>query len=134
MEPDDLPGDLPLIAEITGVDKTLAFAYELGGVTLYLMRWDDDPAKWNVDTKDLVRFFGMEEARQIVESLAPGAITMPNCKKLFTAKRHALIAADREKGMINKVVARKYKIHERMVRRITSSVRKKFEQNQMELI
>jgi len=134
MEPDDLPGDLPLIAEIAGVDKTLEFAAELGGVTMYLMRWDDDPEKWNVDIADMVKLFGVDHARQIVELLAPGAITFPNCKKLFTARRHALIAADRAKGLHSKVVARKYKIHERMVRRITKTVREQFEQNQMELI
>jgi len=133
MQPDDLPGDLPLIARIAGVDKTLAFAATLGGVTMYLIRWEDDPAKWNVDIKDMVKFFGEDEARKMVQLLAPGAITIPNCKNVIVAERHALIAKDRENGLSNKMIARKYNIHERMVRRIRSSALKKCNENQLEL-
>jgi len=134
MEIEDLPGDLPLIAEITGKEKALEYAVKYGGVTIYLLRWHDDPEKWNDDIHDMVEVFGLEHAKEIVSFLAPGSITIPNCKKLCIQKKHREVIAARASGMPVKVVARKYRMHERMVRRITQAVRQEAEQNQMALL
>jgi len=134
IEIESLPDDLQPIAEIVGIAKAIEYAETLGGVTVYLMRWDEDPEKWNIDIEELVQFFGIEHARQIVKLLAPGAITIPNCKKLAAEKRHHEIVTARGQGVPVKLLARKYKLHERMIRRITKKVRDQFESNQLELI
>jgi len=134
MNPDDLPGELSSIAEIVGVEKALEYAEKMGGVTLYFVRWLDDPEKWNEDTVDLVDTFGVGHAKEIISLLAPGSITIPNCKRLLATQKHKRVIADRESGMSVKAVARKYRMHERMVRRITQSARQELEQNQMALL
>lgn len=134
MIPDALPGELTTIAEIVGVEKAMAYAEKFGGVTVYFMRWVEDSEKWNADVADLVEAFGRDDAKDIVTLLAPGAIAIPNCKKLFIKEKHKQAAIDRANGVPAKVVARKYKMHERMVRRITQAVRQEAEQNQLALL
>jgi len=117
---DELPGDLPLIADMVGVERAMAYAAKFGGVTLYLVRWDESPDKWNIDIQEMVDYFGKEQAKRIVKQLAPGQVTIPNCKQMIARQIHDKIIEERNAGAKVRFLARKYRLHERMIRRVLS--------------
>jgi len=89
LEPDMLPGDLPEIAEIVGIESALRIASKIGGIKIYIPRWTDDSSKWTWAITDIVSIVGSAAARNIAlhftgHSLASGChIKIPKCSKLF---------------------------------------------------
>ncbi|MDX8383127.1 MAG: helix-turn-helix domain-containing protein, partial [Ghiorsea sp.] len=100
------------------------YAYELGGVDIYIVGWNDDARKRNEDLNDMIEFFGEEKTKAIVQRLGRGVYSIPNCKGKRIKDVHDKVLKMCKQGMRHKDIARKIKITARTVRNILHKARK----------
>ncbi|MDQ6995452.1 MAG: Mor transcription activator family protein [Mariprofundaceae bacterium] len=123
MKVESLPYDLPLIAEVAGVEATIDYAVKYGVGDVYLPKCIEAGGK---EVKLLVEHFGESVTRKILKKIGGGIVYIPNCK-LWLAKQIAKKVfndrMDYKSGLTVVDIARKYGMTSRNVRRIVASKR-----------
>ena len=112
---DDLPGDLPEVAEYIGVYKALLIGYHMGAGRIYLKRWSDDRSSWSDNIKRLVDIIGVDDAKIIVSNFDGAHIDIPKCDRFWKAWIHNIIC---KSGGRQIDLARMYGYSDRHIRRI----------------
>lgn len=119
IEPEDLPGDLPEVAEITGIYKALLIADRLGGGAVYLRRWSDDRSQWSDEMRRWVDLIGEESTEDVARMFHGNYINIPSCTALFTRHRNELIRDRRNEPAID--LAREFGRSTRQIKRIRNN-------------
>ncbi|MDQ6988471.1 MAG: helix-turn-helix domain-containing protein [Mariprofundaceae bacterium] len=127
-KPEDIPAytyprEFMDMIDIVGEDLAYEYAYELGGVDVYIVGWHDDADKRNEDVNDMVDFFGEEKTKVIVMRLGRGVYSIPNCKGKRIKELHDMVLQMCKRGIRHKDIARRYKITARTVRNILHKAR-----------
>ncbi|MDX8384419.1 MAG: Mor transcription activator family protein [Ghiorsea sp.] len=120
----EYPVEFMDMLEIVGESLAYEYAYELGGVDIYIVGWNDDASRRNEDLNDMVEFFGEEKTKAIVQRLGRGVYSIPNCKGKRIKDVHDKVLKMCKQGMRHKDIARKIKITARTVRNILHKARK----------
>jgi hypothetical protein len=118
-EPNDLPGDLPEIAEFIGVKSALLLARHMGVGRIYLKRWSDDPNKWSKDIRMMVDIIGEDDAKIIVSNfcLTRGShIDIPKCDRFWRQSRNKIICSSGNSRQVD--LGRKHNLSDRQIRSI----------------
>ncbi len=116
VEPDDLPGDLPEVAEVVGVVDALRLARKVGCGRIYLRRWTDDRSKWSHELANIVEIIGEDKARRLADWFGGAHIDIPRCDSFWRAWRNKCIREAR--GMRQIDLARMHGLSERQIRTI----------------
>lgn len=120
--PDDLPGDLPELAEIVGVEDALRIATRIGCGRIYLRRWTDDRSQWSPDMRTLVDLVGVDKAREIAEWFGGAHLDIPRCDRFWRAWRNRCI--QEAAGDMRQIdLARMHGLSDRQIRNIQKSAR-----------
>jgi len=109
VKPDDLPGDLPEIAELIGCYKTLLIGAKMGAGRIYLRRWSND-------IKLMVGIVGITDAQLIATHFNGAHIDIPKCDRFWKAWTYKVICT--AKGMNDIELARLHNYSDRHIRRI----------------
>ena len=116
VKPDDLPGDLPEVAEVVGVVDALRLARDVGCGRIYLRRWTNDQAKWSQDLVTIVNLIGEQKAKMLSDWFGGAHIDIPRCDSFWRAWRNKCIREAR--GMRQIDLARMHGLSERQIRTI----------------
>jgi len=114
---EDLPGDLAEVADFIGVDSALKLADRLGGVTVYLKKWSDDPHNWSTEIKRFADAIGITNTETIVRLFDGNYIDIPKCDALFMRHRNELIR-QQAAAKTSADLAREYGLSQRHIKRI----------------
>lgn len=117
---DDLPGDLPDIADLLGVFKTLLLARHMGCGRFYLKKWTEDSCRRSKDINRIVDIVGEEDARALIMYFcADGGthVDIPKCDRFWRAWTHRVIAESPDRQLD---LARRFNYSEVHIRRIKS--------------
>ena len=96
-DPDDLPGDLPEVAEFLGSYKALLLGYHMGCGRIYLKRWSDASDNWSADVKLMVDTIGLDDAKIIVMNFNGAHIDIPKCDRFWKQWRNKIICSNKSR-------------------------------------
>ena len=113
---DDLPGDLPEIAELIGCYKALLIAAHMGVGRIYLKRWSDDQKNWSTDMALMVDIVGIDDAKIIATNFNGAHIDIPKCDRFWKAWVYNIIRTSQ--GMSDNELARIHNYSARHIARI----------------
>lgn len=130
IDPEDLPGDLPEVADYIGTYKALLLGYKMGAGRIYLKRWSDDPESWSQEIRTMVEILGIEDTRTIVRMFSGAHIDIPKCDRFWRAWIHRLIVSSDERQID---LARKFGYTDRHIRRIQKRHRAQTNAEQIDL-
>lgn len=129
VSPDDLPGDLPEIAELIGTFKALLIGARMGAGRIYLKRWSNDSNDWSNDIKLMVDIVGIDDAKIVATNFNGAFLDIPKCDLFWKAWAYKVICS--AKGMTDIELARLHNYSDRHIRRIKK--RENTHDNQMDL-
>ena len=121
VEAENLPGDLADVATFIGEYPALLLAYKIGGVVIYLRKWNDDQSLWSDEIKLWVEVVGLDNTATIVRLFDGDYINIPKCESLFLKYRNELIrneASSKTKAEL----ARDHSLSDRHIKRIKNAV------------
>lgn len=114
---DDLPGDLPEVAELIGIANALKLAMHIGVGRIYLKRWSDNQDQWSDEIRMMVDTIGVDDASIIVDNFKGAHIDIPKCDKfIIQARNKTIIQVAKDRRQVD--VARSHNLSDRHVRRI----------------
>lgn len=109
---DEYPGVFEDIKQVIGCEAAALLVSQFGGCSpLYI------PAKLNPE-HPLCQLLGEEAAQQLSNEFAGPSVEIPRNVALQIEQRNRLIMADREAGMTQNELARKYQMTTRNIRNI----------------
>jgi len=128
VQADDLPGDLPEIAELVGTYKALKLGHAVGFGRVYLHRWNDNLDQWSRVMHLVVDAIGRDDAQCLAENFDGAHVDIPKCDAFWTSWRNRLICSTDESQF---VLGRKHGLSDRWIREIQK--RGRVNENQQDL-
>lgn len=111
----DYPGVFQEIGELIGEAATAKLVAQYGGCTpVYI------PGKLKPE-HSLCKLLGQEAAQCLADEFGGLSVAIPRAVALQIEQRNRLILADCAEGMTQSMVARKYQLTTRTIRKITNS-------------
>lgn len=104
------PADLGRIVDEIGEDAALRLVDEFGGTRINL-------PKHPTERTQLGRMLGVETAGRLVALMGWGEFLVPTCAAVKKVMRDEAIRQDTRAGMSTAKLARKYRCHDRTIRR-----------------